>query len=228
MILLDYLRLILRRWWLVVLPVVVITGLTLAIRPVPVTVYQVKMRFAVGLPPEKVPGVYTFDRHYDWLASEYFTRGVQDMLTTSKFAGALVGRLSDELRVSPGITGAIQGALRSDYRASVIDVFVTWGDPTVAAQVAQAVIDELNQNSSAYWPQLTDAKVSPVRVLDAPVPVPLSIDLRSRFELPVRIGLGLGLGVLLAFLAHYIDRVVHDRREVELLGLTVIGDIPKS
>ena len=38
--------------------------------------------------------------------------------------------------------------------------------------------------------------------------------------------LGLGLGVLLAFLAHYLDRVVHNRREVELLGMPVIGEIP--
>ncbi len=226
MILLDYARLVLRRWWLVGLPVIVIVAITLATRPAPVTVYQVKMRFAVGLPPEKVPGVYTYDRHYDWLASEYFTRGVQDILATGKFAGAVAGRLPDALRTSAGITGAIQGALRSDYRASVIDIFVTWGDPAIAAQIGQAVIDELSQNSVAYWPQLTGANVSPVRVLDTPLPVPISIDLRSRFDLPMRVLLGLGLGVLLAFLAHYLDRVVHDRRGVELLGLPVIGEIP--
>lgn len=227
MVLLDYAHLVLRRWWLMVLPVVAIVAITLVTRAAPVTVYQVKMRFAVGLPPETVPGVYTYDRHYDWLASEYFTRGVQDMLTTGKFAGAIAGRLPADLRATAGITGAIQGAVRSDYRASVIDVFVTWSDPAMAAQIAQAVIDELSQNSAAYWPQLTGAGVSPVRVLDAPTPVALSIDLRSRFDLPVRVALGLGVGVLLAFLAHFLDRVVHDRREVELLGLSVLGEIPK-
>lgn len=225
MLLIDYARLILRRWWLVVLPVLVIGAITLATRPTPVIVYQVKMRFAVGLPPEQVPGVYNFDRHYDWLASEYFTRGVQDILTTSKFGGAVAARLPDALRSSSTITGAIQGALRSDYRASVIDVFVTWNDPAQAAQIAQGVIDELAQNSAAYWPQLTNANVSPVRVLDAPVPYPLSIDLRNRFDVPMRVGLGVALGLALAFVAHYFDRVLRDRREVELMGLPVLIEI---
>ena len=76
MVLFDYARILFRRWWLVVLPVVLIGGITLLTIQPPVSSYQVKVRFAVGLPPEQVPDVYNFDRHYDWLASECILRAV--------------------------------------------------------------------------------------------------------------------------------------------------------
>ncbi|NJM40604.1 MAG: hypothetical protein HC853_07455 [Anaerolineae bacterium] len=223
MILLDYARILLRRWWLLVLPVVVIGGITAMSYQPPVSSYQVKVRFAVGLPPEQVPDVYNFDRHYDWLASEYFTRGIQDILNTQKFAEGVAARLPQAWQLtSPQIAGAI----RSDYRASVIDIFVGTPNAEHAVGIAQAVIDELTENSEAYWPQLTNAKAPIARPLDKPVAVPISIDLRNRFELPLRLALGLGLGILLAFIAHALDRVVRDRREMEAMGVDVIGEIP--
>lgn len=223
MILLDYARVLLRRWWLVLLPVVVAGAVTALSYQPPVTTFQVKMRFAVGLPPEQVAGVYNYDRHYDWLASEYFTRGIQDILQTSKFAGNIVTRLSADAMIAPA---QIQGALRSDYRASIIDIYVTWPDGDTARRIAQAVIDELTENDKAYWPQLTNAPAPVARVLDAPVAVPIATDLRGRFDVPVRLGLGLGVGVLLAVLAHAFDRTVRDKRDVEQMGLNVIAEIP--
>lgn len=228
MILLDYARVLLRRWWLVLLPVIVAAGVTVWSYQPPVTTYQVKMRFAVGLPPEQVQGVYNYDRHYDWLASEYFTRGIQDVLQTSAFAENVLTRLMASGAVAPNTVapGQIQGALRSDYRASIIDIFVTWPDADTARQIGQAVTDELRENDKAYWPQLTNAPAPVARPLDAPVAIPIAIDLRGRFDVPVRLGLGLGVGILLAFLAHYFDRTVRSKRELEHMGVPVIGEIP--
>ncbi len=224
MILFDYARILLRRWWLVVLPLVLIGGITVFTAPPPSSSYQVKVRFAVGLPPEQVPNVYNFDRHYDWLASEYFTRGIQDILQTGKFSENVAARLPKEWQLTPA---QIAGAVRSDYRASVIDIYVGTPNAEHAVGIAQAVIDELTQNSEAYWPQLTNANAPIARPLDKPVAVPISIDLRNRFDLPVRLALGAGVGVLLAFLAHTFDRVLRTKREVEALGVTVMGEIPK-
>ena len=59
-------------------PAVLIAVITVATAPAaaPPT-YGVTMRFAGGLPPETVgPGVYGYDRHYNWLASEYVTRAL--------------------------------------------------------------------------------------------------------------------------------------------------------
>jgi capsular polysaccharide biosynthesis protein len=223
MILFDYARILIRRWWLLVLPVVLIGGITALSYQPPASSFQVKVRFAVGLPPEQVPDVYNFDRHYDWLASEYFTRGIQDILNTGKFGENVAARLPKVWQLSPQ---QIVSAIRSDYRASVIDIYVGTPNAEHAVGIAQAVIDELTQNGEAYWPQLTNAKAPLVRPLDKPVPVPVSIDLRNRFDLPVRLALGLGLGVLLAFIAHYFDRVVRDKHEVQAMGVDVIGEIP--
>ena len=221
--LLDYARILLRRWWLVVLPLVLIGGITVMNYQPPSSSYQVKMRFAVGLPPEQVPNVYNFDRHYDWLASEYFTRGIQDILQTGAFAEAVAARLPKAWQLTPL---QIAGAVRSDYRASVIDIYVGTPNAEHAVGIAQAVSDELTQNSAAYWPQLTNANAPIARPLDKPIAIPISIDLRNRFELPVRLALGAGVGVLLAFLAHTFDHVVRNKREVEAMDVNVIGEIP--
>ena len=224
-ILFDYVRLIGRRWWLVAAPLVLVAVYSIATRPAPVTTYQVVMRFAVGLPPERVAGVYNFDRHYDWLASEYFTQGLSNIIGTNVFAESVARRLPAGLAVS---AAQIQGALRSDYKASLMVVYLTWPDPAQAAQIAEAVDAQLRDGSAEIWPQLTGADAAPVRLLDKPNPIPMSIDLRSRFDLPVRLALAAAAGVVLAFIGHALDRMIREPRDVERLGLLVLGRVPKQ
>lgn len=221
----DYARPLLKRWWLVVLPAAVVVAITLfTTRPAPV-MYQVTLSFAVGLPPEPLrTEAYNYDRHYNWLASEYVTQGFSLIIGKGKFADNVVSRLAQQ-----GVTlGApLAGAIRSEYRSSVMVVYVSWPDPERAAQIAQAVVDELNENYEAYWPQLQGAGASPVRLMDAIVPVPAAMPLRDRFDLSARVAFGLIAGAVLALAWHYFDPVVRDRGEIERMGLPVIGQIPE-
>ena len=52
--------------------------------------------------------------------------------------------------------------------------------------------------------------------------------LRDRLELPMRLLIALAAGIGLAFLAEYLDNRVRSREDVEELGLTVVGEIPKQ
>jgi capsular polysaccharide biosynthesis protein len=224
--LMDYARILLRRWWLVLLPPIVVVAITLlTTRPAQVT-YQVTLSFAVGLPPEPLrANAYNYDRHYNWLASEYVTQGFSLIISKGAFADGVTRQLAKK-----GVTlnAPVAGAIRSEYRSSVMLVYVTWPSAEQAAQIAQAVIDELNENYAAYWPQLEGAGASPVRLMDPITPIPIAPPLRDRFDIPVRILLGLLVGAMLALVWNYLDPAIRERREIERLGLNIVAEIPRS
>jgi capsular polysaccharide biosynthesis protein len=218
---LDYLRILGRRWWLVLAPSILIVALTLAtLPPAAAPTYAVTMRFAAGLPPEpRTKDAYSYDRHYNWLASEYITRALAQSAETGKFAQSVTQRLGDPALIVP------VGAIRSEYTASYLKLTVAWPEPAQAARIAQAVADELKTNGAAYWPQLSNADGEPVRLLDDIAATPIPPPLRSRFDLPVRALLGLLAGALLAFAWHYLDPVVRRPSDVEQTGLRVFGEV---
>ncbi|MCL6511883.1 MAG: hypothetical protein K6U78_14495 [Anaerolineae bacterium] len=220
----EYARILLRRWWLVFLPVVPILAITwLTVQPASPT-YVVTLSFAVGLPPEPLrEQAYNYDRHYNWLASEYVTQGFSLIVSKGVFADNVARRLAQRDAALPSLAGAI----RSEYRSSVLVIYVSWPNPEQAAQIAQAVVDELNENYEAYWPQLKGSGASPVRLMDPIVPVPVAAPLRDRFDLPMRVAFGLLAGMTLALLWHHFDPIIRERREIERMGLTVIAEIPE-
>lgn len=221
-----YARIVVRRWALVVAPVIVVALISLlTARPAPVT-YQVTLSFAVGLPPEPLRAeVYNFDRHYNWLASEYVTQGFSLIIGKGMFAEAVQRRLANR---GVALNAPLLGAIRSEYRSSVMVVYVTWPSPELAAQIAQAVVDELNENYEAYWPQLKGAPESPFRLMDTITPIPVALPLRDRFDLPVRLAAAALAGVGLAFGAYVLDPFVRERADLEHGGLAVLAEVPRS
>jgi capsular polysaccharide biosynthesis protein len=225
--LLDYARILLRRWWLVILPAILIVAVTvLTTRPAPPVTYQVTMSFGAGFAPEPIrPDAYNFDRHYNWLASEYTAQGFSFIISKGVFADNVVKRLATK-----GITlGApLGGSIRSEVRSSVFVVTLAWPEAQQAEQIAQAIVDELNDNYLAYWPQLTGIEESPVKLMDPIAAVPVAPPLRDRFDLPVRIALGLIAGAALALAWHFFDPAVRERRELERMGLNIVAEIPAN
>lgn len=220
-VLTAYARILRRFWWLALLPVIgVAIATALTTREVGGAVtYQVVMRFAAGLPPETAPEAYKYDRYYAWLASEYVANGFGDVVRTGAFAEAVARRA--------GATAAqVQGGISADHKQSITVVYLNWPDAEGARRVAEAITQELTQNAAAYFPQLAGANVPPMTRLDAPAPVAVAPPLRSRFDLPIRLLLALAAGLALAFLAHVSDPFVRERRQIESMGVRVIGAIP--
>jgi capsular polysaccharide biosynthesis protein len=220
----NYLRVILRFWWLVLLPLLVVVVITIRGYRPPQQGYQVTQRFATGLPPERTSAVYNYDRQYTWLSSEYMAAGFDNVIHTGLFAQNVANRLSaGGVILQPG---QIQGALASDHKQSLLIVYLTWPDSEQSIQISQAVSTELTEHGASYWPQLTMPGAAPVIALDQPVPVAISISLRDRFDIPVRVVLAVAAGIALAFIAHFLDPFVRDRQELERLGFNVLGEIP--
>lgn len=218
-----YLKVLLRRWWLVAVPVLVVLVYVAATYAPPGPTYQVVMRFAAGTKPAGLSQDY--DRYYPWLTSEYVANGLADVAETGAFAQAISARLAQTgLDIPPG---AIQPAIVTDNAQSILVVYLTWPDAVHIVAVAEAIGAELTGNGAAYFPQLAGIEPA-VRLLDAPAPVPLPPGLRAQLVGPaIKVGLALVVGIALALLWHYLDPTVHEAAEVEGLGLVVLAEIPR-
>ena len=219
----QIIKVLFRRWWLVIVPVLVVLAyIVFTYRPPP-TVYQVVMRFAAGTKPAGLSEDY--DRYYPWLASEYIANGLADVAETGVFAQAVASRLAEAgIEVAPG---AIQPAIVTDNAQSILVIYITWPDGTQIVAVADAITAELTGNGVAYFPQLESVEPAG-RALDTPTPVPLPLGLRTQLMGPViKIGLALVIGVALALLWHYLDPTVREAAELEALGLGVLAEIPR-
>jgi capsular polysaccharide biosynthesis protein len=220
----QIIRILLRRWWVVLVPAVVVLAYTVITYQPPPTQYQVVLRFAAGTEPAGLSEDY--DRYYPWLTSEYIANGLADVAETGVFAQAVAARLAEGgLRVE---SAAVQSAIVTDNAQSILVIYLTWPAADQAPMVAQAVTDELTTNSAAYFPQLQGLAPA-VRLLDDPAPAPLLPGLRTQLLGPaVRVGLALTVGIALALVWHYLDPTVRAIEELEAVGLTVVGRIPRK
>ena len=154
----EYWRIFARRWWLALLPALVVAAFTLATFDQPPTVYQAHMNFTAGLPPEEKPDSYTYDGYYAWLTSKYIANGLSDVVRRERLATAVSERLAQNgVRMPDGAPippGAIQGAIASDNAQSLFVIYVTWGDPDTLLAIADAITLELTENAGAYYIQI--------------------------------------------------------------------------
>jgi len=219
----QIIKVLFRRWWLVIVPVLVVLAYVMFTYRPPPMVYQVVMRFAAGTKLAVLSEDY--DRYYPWLASEYIANGLADVAETGVFAQAVASRLAEAgLEIAPG---AIQPAIVTDNAQSILVIYITWPDGTQIVAVADAITAELTGNGVAYFPQLEGVEPA-VRLLDAPAPVSLPPGLRTQLMGPaIKIGLALVIGVALALLWHYLDPTVREAAELEALGLGVLAEIPR-
>jgi capsular polysaccharide biosynthesis protein len=199
--LLNYMRILARRWWLALIPAVVVLGVSLATYRAPAPVYQVGVRFTVGYAPESSPQ-YLYDRYYPaWLASEYIAGGLGDWVRTGDFAAEVSRELQKQNVDIPA--GALAGRFASDHQRSMVTMFITWPDAKQLEAIATAAITVLQTRNAQAFAQLgpsgaTVRAVDPVNVGRVPP------GLRSQLDLPVRVALALAVGIGLVFLAHYL------------------------
>lgn len=220
----TYWKILVRRWWLVLTPVGVVLVYVIATYAPPPMSYQVVMRFSAGTRPAGLSVDY--DRYYPWLTSEYIANGLADVAETGIFAQAVSARLADT--GEQVAAGAVQNAIVTDNSQSILVVYLTWPDPGQIVAVAEAVADELTDNSGAYYPQLSNLEPAVV-LLDHPAPAPLPPGLRAQLTGPViRISLALFVGAGLAFLCHYLDPTVREAEELADLGWDVLTRIPRE
>jgi capsular polysaccharide biosynthesis protein len=217
---------IVRRWWLVLLPaavalVLAIPSLLAAIRPS--VTFQVMLRFTASQVPDK-PQNFQDQAYIPWLASEYAVNNLASWMKTESFAHSIADRLKEQ-----GTTvevGVVQGAIQSDSARSIMTLWLTYPDPDMLKQLAPAAIDVLKEQNRVYFPQFGSQRAE-IGVLDAINVTPVSTPITQRLGGLARVLIGLLIGVALAFLAEYLDPTIRDWRDAEALGLPILAEIPR-
>ncbi|MBM4422149.1 MAG: hypothetical protein FJ030_02015 [Chloroflexi bacterium] len=219
-----YLTILRRWWWLAAIPAILIGGLGLATYHRPPVTFGATVRFTASLPPT-IAGAGFDPNYYSWLTSEYIVGSLSDWIRTGAFARAV----SDELaaRNYPMSPAQAQASLASDYVRSQLILYVNGANSADVHAIATAATNVLQTRNAEAFPQLGGVNAV-VNALDEPNVGVSSPGLRSMLDLPIRLGLGLAVGLALAFAAHYLDPLIRRKSDVELLGLKVLGEIPKQ
>jgi capsular polysaccharide biosynthesis protein len=197
----TYWQILMRRWWLALIPAIVVLGIGLATYQRPAPVYQVGVRFTVGYTPES-SATYLYDRYYPaWLASEYIAGGLGDWIKTGDFAAEVSRELASQ-NINIQASG-LAGRIASDHQRSMVTMYITWPDAQQLEAIATAAITVLQTRNVQAFPQLGPDGAK-VRAVDPPAVGRVPPGLRAQLDLPVRVVLALGVGVALVFFAHYL------------------------
>ncbi|MEZ4518255.1 MAG: hypothetical protein R3C44_16015 [Chloroflexota bacterium] len=122
---------------------------------------------------------------------------------------------------------AIQGGLATDNARSMLTVSLSSGDPELLDDMMQGVIVVMTEQNAEALPQLGGENAELIQ-LDEPVVNPIPAGIRSQLDLPLRVVLALAAGFGLALLAEYLDPTIRDRRDLDEIGLELLGTIPKE
>lgn len=221
--LLMMLRMLLRRWWLIALPTVVVAALTLpALLADPVSGgFSAEIRYSAIQRFDAIPR-QEGDYQDIWRSAELTIDAFTDWVRAGSFREEVAQRAAELGAQVPA--GSIR--VTADNAASLGQIILGHDSADDLTVIQQAAIDVLQTRSDAYFPQLGGAPAE-VAILERGAVTPVPPPLGDRFGPFVRIGLGLLAGLALAVLVEYLDQTIRRRDELERLGLPVIASIPR-
>jgi capsular polysaccharide biosynthesis protein len=219
------LRVLLRRWWLIALPVVIVAALTLPglldREPAAPLSYTITLEYSAAQSLNAIPRTEG-DYQDIWLSSELTVNAFTDWVRGSRFADEAITAAAERgVTITTGRFNVV-----ADNERSVGRIIITWSNSAEIGLIADAVLDVLQNRSAAYFAQL-GGEPATVTLLSRSSPTPAAPPLTDRFGPVLRAGLGLAAGIALALLAHYLDPALRRREDVEALGIPVIAAIPK-
>lgn len=216
-----YWNVVRRRWWIIAILVAAVFAASYLLTPKPTTTYSATMRFTIGLASESVPvtDTLTYSReYYDWLVSEYITDDFSEVVKASLFA--------QDVSACSGVpVGGIQGSANTQKQHRILTLSISGQDREQLTNVANCAAKALREDNAKYFAQLNTYRAS-IQIIDGPSISESTTDLRGRLDLPIRVTLAAIAGVALAFLIDYLDDSVRSARELEQLGVPVLGEIP--
>ena len=216
----------LRRWWIILIPPVVVLALTFddLLNP-PGATFQTALHVTAAQPLDGEEETYEDARYMPWIAAEQLIDALTMWTRTSTFA--------EEVRLKAAERGldlphnALLGAFAADNTQMVMRVYITWRDPVELETIAYAALDVLQYENARYFPPLEDFPAAVVP-LDDPVIGPLAPPLLARIQPLTKVLIALVIGIGLGALLEYVDGTLHDREDVEAaLDLPVLAEIPR-
>ncbi|MDQ7027808.1 MAG: hypothetical protein Q9P01_19830 [Anaerolineae bacterium] len=215
-------RMLLRRWWLMLIPAAIV-----AIFAVPNLIRNEQVAsggFTTGFRYSAAQGQSNLpnrDGDYQdvWLASEFVVNAFTDWVRSSTFRAEL------QVIVGSDIDLSLLG-IAADNSRSIGLVIMSYPDADELAQIADAAIEVLQTRNQDYFPHLGDTPAE-VTIIDAPIVEAAPPPLTNRFAPVIQLAVALFIGFCIALLAEYFDQTLRTEDEVEAQGLQVLASIPK-
>ena len=215
-------RILRRRWWLILIPVVIATVLVipsfLGSGSAVSGGFNTQIRYSAAQEfnlPQR-------DGDYQdvWLASELTVNAFTDWIRSNKFREEIQNDL-DDADIDLSLLG-----IAADNARSVGVIYLSHPDADSLETIANTVIKILVSRNQAYFPQL-GGDPAQVTILDEPIIASAPPPLTNRFAPLIRIGMALIVGLFLAFAMEYVDPTIHHSDELNKLGLPLLASIPK-
>lgn len=218
-------RVFVRRWYLIVLPVLVASVFVLPSllnRGTSAGGFSASFRYSAAQATSNLP-----QREGDfqdvWLASEFTVNAFTEWVRSSSFRHELAQALQTagaELDLAPlGIA--------SDRARSIGLVQMSYPTAEGLEQLVELAMQVLSERNAAYFPHLGGQNAS-VSILDMPQVTPAPPPITNRFAPLIQLAVALVAGVALAFLVEYLDPSLRVRQDLEQQGWRVLANIPQE
>jgi capsular polysaccharide biosynthesis protein len=193
--------------------------------------YTAKVRAQVVLAPPQATApddFFRYDTYYSYLATEYVTDDLTDMLNGNAFAIAVAATLrGPEFNVNLA-DHEVFGTYEAQREHRVLEIEVTTGDPARSLAIARAVLLTLQRDPLQYFSRGERVPAQEAAII--PVELPLhapSNRVNRALNVVLQTALAGCAGLALAFLLAYLNDRVRDAEGAEkALGLPVLGQIP--
>ena len=218
-------QMLLRRWYLVLLPVIaagVIVAPELLARPTGTGGYNVTIRYTAAQVLEAIP---ERDGDYQdvWLASELTVDAFTEWVRHSRFIEAVRAELAAR-RYTFDTSGLGFG---SDNDKAIGRIDIGWHDPAQLEAIAAAAVAVLTDQNGAIFPQLGGVNAE-VELLDQPQVVGSPPAIASRLGPVLKLLVALLGGIALALLAEYADPYIRRRAQLEDAAVRVLAAVPRK
>ncbi|GAB4525368.1 MAG: hypothetical protein OHK0046_41140 [Anaerolineae bacterium] len=219
-------RVLVRRWYLILIPAVIAAVFTvpdlLADSPATNGGFTTVVRYTAAQELDAIPNR---DGDYQdvWLASELTVNAFTEWVRTTRFTqevAAEAAALGLEMDANQLVTAA-------DNERSIGQLYLSWpGTEEELRTITEAALVVLRERNQAYFPQLGDVPADVV-VLDEPRISAAPPSLPNRFRPLIQLALAVLGGVGLAFLVEYLDPTLRTSDELERAGLPIVARIPR-
>ncbi|HUG16383.1 MAG TPA: hypothetical protein VMM78_15375 [Thermomicrobiales bacterium] len=218
------LRVVRRRWPIILALPVLVAALTLYQERSHEPMYTATLRASVIRQPD--PGVDSEQAYYNWVASEFAIDDLVEAVRGNVFAESAAARARATAGTPQlGTHGASIGAER---RHRIIDVRIHSRDANVAELVAQAAAAELEERAFEYLGMTEVDSSAIVQIIQRPGAAQPDTG-RHQLLLLLQLMSALGAGVLLAFLIDYLDDTLHDGEAASIaLRLPHLATVPRD
>lgn len=218
-------RMLLRRWSLVVLPVIVagvIVAPEVLARPTGNSGYNVSIRYTAAQVLGAIPAR---DGDYQdvWLASELTVDAFTEWVRNSRFIEAVRAQL-----LQSGQSFSTDGlGFGADNDKAIGRIDIGWSDEGQLAAIAAATVEVLKTQNGAIFPQLGGVNAQ-VELLDEPRITTSAPPIASRLGPVIKLLVALFGGVALAVLFEASDPFIRRRAQIEDMALGVLATVPRE